>query len=571
MGTGPTAAQGQRPCPGPEVVLLCPASHLFSVQQERDDERERAEVDDGQHDVRADRAERVDQRRARKRENAPDHVVDERHAQHSLQNHFRVRVHEVAHGDVAGRGETEPDKAQSDGVGDFPAPESVCAEAEEQQAERRDDGCREQEPEPELGLLDAAVALGFPDHKPVREVARVQTPDQCADDARQVHQRDAGIGVAPRLVVVQIVLCGEVEREKSVLQPPKQPRQQHGREPEHAQHEHEPLQVLLGAEPDKRRRRRDQLHAFPVRPPRLARARAVHARDLDHVGAVARVRVCIFFVQFLPFFAGVDLPDVAVSVEVRFVLRQKHHRQQHARDDHGDPAHPPERGVLDNEAGNQRPQIRPDRGSQDVDGQNTAELVRKIHVGQRELHLGLCAGLRRPNKQLRPDGVAGVFRQSKPHRADETEHDTDHVADFAAVERRGRPEKHRGEPDRRKEHAGAGVHRVVRDAVQLVQGVLGRAGVVRRGCRETGNERQQRKLVRLGPEPPVERVVGRVRRLWMKNDAVLGGLDCGRLVCRSDPAVVYLVHQDVDRARDKVRMVLVAVLVHRCARSKRKD
>ncbi|KAH3678785.1 hypothetical protein OGATHE_000054 [Ogataea polymorpha] len=251
------------------------------------------------------------------------------------------------------RGEPKPDEAQSDRVGDLPAPEFVCADAEEQQADRRDNGCRKQKPEPELGLLDAAVAFGLPDHKPVREVARVQTSDQRSDNAWQIHQRNAGIGVVPRLVIVQIVLRGEVEREKSVLQPPQQPRQQHGREPEHTQHEHEPL--------------------------------------------------------------------------------------QHARDDHGDPAHPPERSVLDNETRNQRPKIRPDRGSQDVDGQNTTELVRKIHVRQRELHLGLCAGLRCPNKQLRPDGVAGSFGQSKPHRSNEAEHYTDHVADFAAVKRRGRP------------------------------------------------------------------------------------------------------------------------------------
>ncbi|KAG7744932.1 hypothetical protein KL911_005046 [Ogataea haglerorum] len=480
-------------------------------------------------------------RRAGKRENAADHVVDERHAQHALQHHFRVRVHEVAHGDVAGRGEAEADEAQSDGVCDLPAPELVCADAEEQQPQRRDDGAREQEPEPELGLLDAAVALGFPDHKPVREVARVQTPDQGADDARQIHQRNAGVGVVPRRVVVQVVLCGEVEREKRVLQPPKQPRQQHGREPEHAQHEHEPLQVLLGAKPDKRRRRRDQLHALPVRQPRLARARAVHAGDLDHVGAVARVRVGSFVVHFFALLSRVDLPYVALSVEVRLVLRQEHHRQQHARDDHGDPADPPERGVLDHEAGYERPQVGSDRGSQDVDGQHSAELVRKVHIRQRELHLGLCAGLRRANKQLRPDGVAGCLGQGKPHRADEAEQYADDVADFAAVERRGRPENHGGEPDGREEHAGAGVHRVVRDAVQLVQRVLRRAGVVRRGRREPGDERQKRELVRLGPEPPVERVVGRVRRLWMQDDAVLGGLDCARLVLHSDLAAVQLV------------------------------
>ena len=196
--------------------------------------------------------------------------------------------------------------------------------------------------------------------------------------------------------------------------------------------------------------------------------------------------------------------------------------------------------------GHQGPQKRAHQCGQDVDGQYRTKLVLEKNVSQGLLDLGLGACFRHAHERLRPDCVCGFRQASKPDGTGRSGQKTDDVGDSAAVKRR-RGRKEDAQPANEEEkHACACVHGVIGDAVDLIQQVLRCAGVVGNGSGQCGDEANKEEMPYFAVARPVQRVVGRVRRLGEQNDAV-GGL-FHRTVARR----VVQRHKDVGRARDVV-------------------
>ena len=181
-----------------------------------------------------------------KAENHPDGVVDDRHADHALENHVRVRVHQVRHAQIPGAAPPEPDEPQRY-IRCGPRPAVLGAVPEHPDPDGEDTGRGEHEPEAELGLHDAAVALRHPDHESVGKPAAVETANHGANQARDVHVAVGGVAVVPGRAVPVVLDDGQVEGEPGVLRAPLQAAVPDGGEGEDAEDVPEALEVLFEA------------------------------------------------------------------------------------------------------------------------------------------------------------------------------------------------------------------------------------------------------------------------------------------------------------------------------------